>query len=862
MTDIQTLSFGPDWATSTTPRAPSAPKHFKDGDSRSFGGDRPRRGFGGGGFGGDNRGPRRDSGGNRPPRREGGNFGGGTGGGSTGGTSGTGGNFGGAPRQGGNFGGGNFGNREGGRGFGGGGFGGGRGRGPRRDDSGGGGDSRPPRRGFGGGWRRGGEFPTGDAFASARPSPIAEITFYPEEKPFGVLVKAIKSSMRTYDLFEIASLILEKPERFVVACRPFNADRDPNARLWQSVPDQLPFLSEQDAVAHVLHKHLDKFFERETVTVEPPKGNFLMVSRCGMTGEILGAPNHHAYQQTLREHHAARLPSVPFLRFTSRIESVRDKEQIDAWLQRMTQATRYKVLDRAEGEPEHFDTLQQARAFLLEHRRDKVVRATTSVRFPGKALESLPFGPLRSAIDTALEDQRYFPLVTSNSLRGRLRKLGFVLYKRSSKDVTLVSIVERKFRVPGTIFAESIQRVFDFVEETPYVNVLELPERFLGLRPRKKKQPRERKTDDAKTTAAVPAETAAPAAPAAEAEPPVTAEAPAATEATPLTHATTPETTPATTEAPVAETPVAETPSETSAPAVAPAEPTTSAPAPTETPTAETTPATTGDAAGATAAPAGDASAPAEPPAPAEPEDAILPETATDSSNPAVRELLQTLRWLVSEGYVTEFSDGRLYANPVLSPEQLRAREAAAAANRKANEKNAPLHRRPNGPAPKRTANPIAEALSETEAAGTTGTDASASGNNAETAKNFDRTGRRRGKNRRLPASEKPPATTPSETPSETSTEPPAETPAETPAQQPAEPPAEQPAATEQSSEHPASTEPPAEQPAAETPAEQPAGTQTPVPEAPEAEAPTTETSLMEPSVPATQQAPATEQGT
>jgi hypothetical protein len=514
---------------------------------------------------------------------------------------------------------------------------------------------------------------------------VVEISFFPEDKPFSVLIGAIKTSLRTYELFEIAHLFLDKGDRFLVGCRPFDAENDPAAQLYQAVPDQLPFLSESDAVAHVMQRHLELFFTQESVTVDPPKGIFQMVSKCGFTGEILGAPNYHGYQQRLREHHAARLAYLPFEKFTSRIESVRDKEQIDAWLKSMTQITRYTLKDAREGEPTQFDSLESARAFLLASRRDKVVRVVRQMRFPGKFLDTLPSGPLRSAIESELRYQRNFPLATANSLRGRLRKIGLVLYKRGSHEVTYVSAVERKFREPQIRFADSIQRVLDFIEKTPRVKIADLPEKFLGI--------------SLAETKAAPANKAGANTPGPEAE------------------ATAPQTAPET--SPSAE--LAETQTEqlsvealvgtaSEATAIAPVEISGEAPPTPEAATAavEDAPAEKVEPASSDETSSADAPAEAAPEAPALPgPEATAVEVSTalapDSPAPAlgakagpvpqptldllasnaVRELFKTVRWLVSEGYVTEYSDGRLYAHPVLTEAQIKARTMAVQEPRK-----------------------------------------------------------------------------------------------------------------------------------------------------------------------------------
>lgn len=173
--------------------------------------------------------------------------------------------------------------------------------------------------------------------------PIIEADFYPEDVPFKALAQAMRHSCRTFELFEIARVILEKAERFVcVAKHPDQKEGDP-ALLWASVPDGLPFLSEREASEHVLGHYMETFFEVEEREVEPPSGTFQMVHRCGVTGELLGPPNYHRFQAICQEHHAAKLPNMSFERFRERMETVREQEVIDAWLEKMKKRTHYTL---------------------------------------------------------------------------------------------------------------------------------------------------------------------------------------------------------------------------------------------------------------------------------------------------------------------------------------------------------------------------------------------------------------------------------------------------------------------------------------------------------------------------------------
>ena len=156
---------------------------------------------------------------------------------------------------------------------------------------------------------------------------------------------------RTYELFDIAKLLLEKPERYMVVVAPKYPDKNDTKEtipLFYSVPGHLPFNSEGDAVNFVLSHHLDLFFEVEYVEVEPPSGNFQVVNRCGISGELLGPPNYHRYQQFLQKHYSSKISGMSFEKFQSKIESVKEQEAIDAWLESMKKSARYILKEQKD----------------------------------------------------------------------------------------------------------------------------------------------------------------------------------------------------------------------------------------------------------------------------------------------------------------------------------------------------------------------------------------------------------------------------------------------------------------------------------------------------------------------------------
>jgi hypothetical protein len=318
-------------------------------------------------------------------------------------------------------------------------------------------------------------------------SPFFDAAFFPEDSSFNALVKTIRSSARTIELFEIARTVLGKPERFVVVVarkpRPPGAPEEPAPPLYVSVPDGLPFESEEAAVGHVMDRFIGHFFDQVEVEVDPPKGNFLVINKCGVTGELLGPPNYHRYNQMVQQHHASRLTRMPFEAFRARIETVRDPEVVNRWLEKMKKVTRYTWKGPvAEGAaPLAFDTPEEARQHLLTQARESVVKAAPSARFHGKALEAMPRGEILAAIEGAYDRQIRFPLDTANQLRGRLRREHFTIFKKGSKGVSYVCAVKRKFRIPGQVFSESIGTLISFIEAHPLVKAGDLASKMLGI---------------------------------------------------------------------------------------------------------------------------------------------------------------------------------------------------------------------------------------------------------------------------------------------------------------------------------------------------------------------------------------------
>jgi hypothetical protein len=172
---------------------------------------------------------------------------------------------------------------------------------------------RPPRRREGGGGPggRGPGRPGGRPFPGRRddrferpapprepeiPLPDIDVAFIPEEIGVESLSRQIRLTGRAYPLFDIAQLVLQKPERFhVVLAVAKGPDGKPVQPLLVCSLDDSLWLNQDELAAHVLRNHFATFYQTEKVATEPPKGKYTLVAQCGMSSVILGPPNLHDY---------------------------------------------------------------------------------------------------------------------------------------------------------------------------------------------------------------------------------------------------------------------------------------------------------------------------------------------------------------------------------------------------------------------------------------------------------------------------------------------------------------------------------------------------------------------------------------
>lgn len=224
-------------------------------------------------------------------------------------------------------------------------------RGGRPDGRRGGGDRRGGGRDFGGGDRRGGNRRGGPHRGGRRDDrrerreeeplpPGITAKLEPTEATVQNLSKHIRETLRAFPLADLAKMILKGRDRYQIR---FETDENVS-NLFRCKSDNSLWMSREEAVNHILNsKALENYYAVEEVDVGAPSGNFTQIAVCGMSGEILGPPNHHEYQRNVIQLHAQRFANMPIEKFKSRIVMESGEEILKKWKEQVSKKKQYRV---------------------------------------------------------------------------------------------------------------------------------------------------------------------------------------------------------------------------------------------------------------------------------------------------------------------------------------------------------------------------------------------------------------------------------------------------------------------------------------------------------------------------------------
>ncbi|MFI0348686.1 MAG: hypothetical protein ACH346_07990 [Chthoniobacterales bacterium] len=327
------------------------------------------------------------------------------------------------------------------------------------------------------------------------------IDFIPQQRIVDDIAKQVKSEAKAYPLFELTRLILEKPDRYEVTLMRLASAEKGATSLFQYVHDGSLWLSEKEALAHVMKKHRDQFYRSEKIITEPPKGNYTCVGICGMSQKLLGPPNHHEYQQKVRELYAERFSHLPLEIFTSRIQLLRDEETLQRWkdeqsskeefyplsaVERSTKGAADEITNDAQKDEVVvvLKNLNEVEEHFKKHHAPKlIVEVAEKVTLSGQAAINFSAPPIHFFVKKEQEELRRFPLRLSHFLAEDLASRGLQIFK-AHENITYVSIARPRYLDrSSTPIAENLSAMLAYLETHPKTPRAEQWKELLSLRP-------------------------------------------------------------------------------------------------------------------------------------------------------------------------------------------------------------------------------------------------------------------------------------------------------------------------------------------------------------------------------------------
>jgi len=298
--------------------------------------------------------------------------------------------------------------------------------------------------------------------ATQRPSLELDVAIQPEKNGVESLARQIKHTGRAYPLFDIARLILAKPERYLVVLKTRKKEDGSVAQpLFFCQVDETVWLSEDQAVDHVLSRHFGTFYKTEKTEIDPPKGTYTFVAQCGMSDQILGPPNYHGYQEKLRSLHTDRFSRLPFDVFKSRVKIVHDEEVVKQWLDDQSWKTEYIAINLPEEAK--LESREAVREHFRQHHLANLISEVDNVALKASAFSKKTAPRMQNLVRYELDDQRRFPLKVVNVLSQEFSSHGLQFFKRK-KSVTHVSVSRpHHLNLDQTPVSDSIRDIVMFV---------------------------------------------------------------------------------------------------------------------------------------------------------------------------------------------------------------------------------------------------------------------------------------------------------------------------------------------------------------------------------------------------------------
>jgi len=208
-------------------------------------------------------------------------------------------------------------------------------------------------------------------------------------------------------------------------------------KLYQGKRSKMVATDRDVLLRQLLDNHLEDFFVKEELEVEPPSGSFPMIGK--IDDHLIGPPNHHSYAARLADVHRTHYAGMPF------------DSLIERWKEESSHKTAYRLKDEPEGKEY---TLVQAEDYVRNHIAEAEIEEVSRAVLPSALM-----------IREAWQQESRFPMSLSFALRAAFRHLHLQTFK-AGKNINFVTSVKPAPIAPEKA-VENIRQILEFLADHP-----------------------------------------------------------------------------------------------------------------------------------------------------------------------------------------------------------------------------------------------------------------------------------------------------------------------------------------------------------------------------------------------------------
>ena len=279
----------------------------------------------------------------------------------------------------------------------------------------------------------------------------------------------IKKTARSYSVFEIAKLILSQRERYEIS---FKCASEKENNLFFGTSNNSLWLSKKEALNSLLDENtLLNYYDKESVEIEAPKGNYHSIGICGISGNLIAPPNHHSYQKEIINLHKNKFQNIELETFKNKIKIESSEELVEKWKKAQSVQDQYSVKNKTDDEIVLKGREEAENHFLNNYAEELVetgIRFTVPGNIEGKMISS---GLLALVKNTSIHAKKH-PASLVNPICTILGNEGLKFFKRGKKIFACIS--RPKPLSDDDTLSEPIKAIVTFIRNRKRVTSKEL----------------------------------------------------------------------------------------------------------------------------------------------------------------------------------------------------------------------------------------------------------------------------------------------------------------------------------------------------------------------------------------------------